>query len=113
IPKAGVKGPQAAAWLASQGIEIPSKPNTWLPLPGEALIGRLAETEFFIEGGAAAKLAPLLGEMPPGVYPVPREDACFVLAGRDIHEVLLQACSVDFQSNASQNALFMTSMVGV
>ncbi len=113
LRKAGVKGPHAAAWLAGQGIEVPPAPNSWLPLPGGALIGRLAETEFFLEGDAAAKLAPLLGETPPGVYPVPREDACFALAGSGMHEVLLQACSVDFESSPAQNALYMTSMVGV
>ena len=110
---AGVKGPSAAEWLIHQGIEVPAKPNTWLSLAGGALIGRLAETEFFIESGPAARLASLLDDVPVGVYPVPREDLCFALAGRDIHEVLLQVCSLDFASNRAQDALFMTSMVGV
>jgi sarcosine oxidase subunit gamma len=105
--KVGVKGPNAAAWLASQGIEVPAQPNTWKPL-GTGLIGRLAETEFFIEGGPA-----LRQEMPAGVYPVPHEDACFELSGADIREVLLQTCSVDFQSQSGGDRLFMTSMVGV
>lgn len=112
-PKAGLKGPSAAAWLASQGVEVPAQPNTWSRLAESGLIGRLAETEFFIEAGPAAKLAALLREAPAGVYPVPREDACFALAGSAIHEVLLQVCSVDFASNAKENALFMTSMAGV
>jgi len=111
--KTGVKGPRAAAWLASHGIEVPPDPNIWLALPGGALIGRLAETEFFIEHGPAAKLESLLDEAPAGVYPVPRQDSCFALVGQSIHEVLLQTCSVDFESNTAKNALFMTSMVGV
>jgi sarcosine oxidase subunit gamma len=113
LEKAGVKGPRAAAWLASHGVEVPPNLNTWLPLPGGALIGRLAETEFFMEGGPATKLLPLLDETPSGVYPVPRRDACFTLAGNRIHEVLLQVCSVDFESNRADNRLFMTSMAGV
>ncbi len=115
--KAGLKGPRAAAWLEGQGIEVPPGANTWTHLPGGALIGRLAETEFFLEDGAdpgpATKLAPLLDQAPSGVYPVPRQDSCFALVGQEIHEVLLQICSVDFESNTAQNALFMTSMVGV
>ena len=104
--KSGVKGPNAAAWLATQGIEVPAQPNTWEAL-GSGLIGRLAETEFFIEEGPALKDA-----LPAGVYPVPREDACFELSGADIHEVLLQVCSVDFAA-AKEKALYMTSMAGV
>lgn len=105
--KVGLKGPHAAAWLASQGIEVPAQPNTWKRL-GNGVIGRLAETEFFIEDGPALK-----AELPAGVYPVPREDACFELAGAGIHEVLLQTCSVDFQSQSGADRLVMTSMVGV
>jgi sarcosine oxidase subunit gamma len=108
-PKAGVKGPRAAAWLAAQGIDVPAQPNTW----AGALVGRLAETEFFIEGDAASKLAALRDQLPAGVYPVPREDACFELSGAALHEVLLQVCSVDFQGKHAPDALFMTSMAGV
>ena len=117
LRKAGVKGPQAAAWLTGEGITVPPGTNTWTPLPGGALIGRLAETEFFLQDGVdpgpATKLAPRLDQAPPGVYPVPRQDSCFALAGQEIHAVLLQVCSVDFASNAARNALFMTSMAGV
>ena len=105
--KVGLKGPNAAAWLTSQRIEVPAQPNTWKAL-GNGVIGRLAETEFFIEEGPALKR-----ELPAGVYPVPREDACFELSGDDIHEVLLQTCSVDFQSQSGGERLFLTSMVGV
>lgn len=112
-PKAGLKGPGAAAWLASQGVEVPAQPNTWIRLPESGLIGRLAETEFFIEAGPAAKLAPLLREAPAGVYPVPHQDAGFALSGGRMHEVLLQVCSVDFQAARADNALYMTSMAGV
>ena len=108
-PKAGVKGPHAAAWLAAQGIRVPALPNTWTG----AIVARLAETEFFVEGEAAAKLESLRDPLPAGVYPVPRQDVCFMLSGTALHEVLLQVCSVDFHGRHAPNALFLTSMVGV
>jgi sarcosine oxidase subunit gamma len=110
--KAGLKGPNAAAWLASQAIAVPIAPNRWAALPGGGLIGRLAEAEFFIEDGPAERLPALLDDSPRGVYPVPRADACFTLEGRAIHEVLVQVCNVNFQGHAP-DALFMTSMAGV
>jgi sarcosine oxidase subunit gamma len=105
--KTGFKGPNAAAWLAAQGVGVPPEPNTWKRLDS-GLIGRLAETEFFIEDGPALK-----DELPAGVYPVPREDACFELSGPGIHEVLLQTCSLDFESQSGGSRLFLTSMAGV
>ena len=111
--KVGAKGPQAAAWLASHGIEVPQGPNTWLTLPGGGLVARLAETEFFLEGDGLGGLASLLEQSSPGVYPVPRQDVCFELAGPSIHQVLRQTCSIDFQAKHSPGALFMTSMIGV
>ena len=109
--KTGLKGPGAPAWLASHGIVVPAAPNTWLE--GSGLIGRLGETEFFIEDGPAAKVEELLRDAPAGVYPVPREDVCFALAGTGIHDVLLQTCSVDFQSQSGGYRLFLISVVGV
>ena len=111
--KAGFKGPNAGAWLANQGIAVPQGPNTWAALPGGGLIGKLAETEFFIEDGPAERLPGLLEESQRGVYAVPREDACFTLEGRAIHDVLVQVCNVDFQARHAPNTLFMTSMAGV
>lgn len=91
----------------------PPKPNTWAALPGTALIGRLGETEFFIEEGPAAQIETQLREPAPGVYPVPRQDTSFALSGSGIQEVLLQTCSVDFQFQSGGSRLFLTSMVGV
>ena len=111
--KTGLKGPNAVAWLSSNGIEVPAKPNTWARLPGNALIGRLGEMEFFIEEGPAAKVETQLREPSRGVYAVPRQDTCFALSGSGIQEVLLQTCSIDFRSQSGGGRLFLTSMVGV
>ena len=111
--KIGLKGPSAGAWLSGSGINVPPDPNTWLALPGDALIGRLGETEFFIEEGPAAYVETQLREPGAGVYAVPRQDTCFALSGPGMYEVLLQTCSIDFQSQSGVARLFLTSMVGV
>lgn len=103
--KAGLKGPRAAAWLAERGIAVPPRANTWC---GE-LIARLGETEFFLEGDVAGKVAET---PPPGVYAVLRQDTAIALSGSRINELLLQTCSVDFTA-IHGDALVMTSMVGV
>lgn len=106
--KAGLKGPRAAAWLAARGVAVPERPNTWTG----ALIARLGETEFFLEGDAAHEVARALDHAPQHVYPIPRQDVAIALAGARINEVMLQTCSVDFSAIEPQ-ALVMTSMAGV
>ncbi len=109
-PRAGVKGPGAAAWLAALDLPVPRAPNTWLPLPG-GLIARLGLTEFLVDGSEAAKLAaPLV----PGVYPVLRQDTALVLHGARLNELLLETCSVDFRAlDLAARPVVLTSMAGV
>ena len=120
----GLKGPQAAAWLLQNGVELPEAANTWLSLRGGAggldasLIARLGASEFFLEegaqGGAVRALEVALASSPPGVYPVLREDAAFSLSGDASHEVLAQVCSIDFaRVAAASRSVFMTMMIGV
>jgi len=109
-PRAGVKGPSAAAWLAALDLPVPRAPNSWLPLPG-GLIARLGLTEFLVEGSEAAKLAAPLS---PGVYPVLRQDTALVLHGARLNALLLETCSVDFRAlDLSTRPVVLTSMVGV
>lgn len=109
-PRAGVKGPGAAAWLAALDLPVPRAPNSWLPLPG-GLIARLGLTEFLVEGAEAAKLAAPLS---PGVYPVLRQDTALVLHGARLNELLLETCSVDFSAlDLAARPVVLTSMVGV
>ena len=116
--RTGLKGPQAAAWLARQGVPVPAQPNHWEPLPAGGLIGRLATSEFFIEdradGDAAVRVAASLGHGAPGVYPVLRQDAALALAGRGALEALAQTCSVNFGAiDPASRQLVLTSMAGV
>ncbi|MCL5059922.1 MAG: hypothetical protein M1449_05070 [Candidatus Thermoplasmatota archaeon] len=109
-PRAGVKGPGAAAWLAALGLPVPEKPNSWLPLPG-GLIARLGMTEFLVEGPESAKLAAPLAH---GVYPVLRQDTALRLRGERLDELLLEICSVDFRAlDPVAHPVVLTSMAGV
>lgn len=109
-PRAGVKGPGAAAWLAALDLPVPRAPNSWLPLPG-GLIARLGLTEFLVEGPEAVKLAASLA---PGVYPVLRQDTALMLKGAHLNELLLETCSVDFRAlDLATRPVVLTSMVGV
>ena len=54
------------------------------------------------------------GGLPPGVYPVLRSDAGFVLSGRGSFDVLAQVCNVNFADlPPATNTVIMTLMVGV
>lgn len=109
-PRAGVKGPGAAAWLAALDLPVPHTPNSWLPLPG-GLIARLGLAEFVVEGAEAAKLAAPLA---PGVYPVLRQDTALVLKGAHLNDLLLETCSVDFSVlDRVARPVVLTSMAGV
>ena len=109
-PRAGVKGPGAAAWLASLGLPVPAMPNSWLPLEG-GLIARLGLSEFLVEGPESAKLA---APFVQGIYPVLRQDTALVLRGERLNDLLLEACSVDFQAlDPAAHPLVLTSMAGV
>lgn len=123
----GVKGPRAAEVLKSLGLNVPVKPNTWAPLhagdrdDSADVIGRLGNTEFFIEcsidgEGAASAIAALelRPAAEPGIYPVLREDFAVVLGGARAHEALAEVCNVDFASlPLAQQPVVMTLMAGV
>ena len=119
----GVKGPRAADWLVTQGIDVPATPNTWTQSEGgtaaDALLAaRLGAAEFFLEDGAAGtalkRISPALDGNPPGVYPVLREDWAFGLGGERVHDVLAQVCNVNFAAlPLDSRPLIMTLMIGV
>jgi sarcosine oxidase subunit gamma len=109
-PRAGVKGPGAAEWLAGLGLPVPDAPNRWLPVDG-GLVARLGLTEFLVEGPLSAQLA-----APPahGVYPVLRQDTVLALSGVRLDDLLLETCSVDFGAlDFSTRPVVLTTMVGV
>ncbi len=118
----GIKGPRAAEALKQLGLTVPARPNSWSPLRASDrddspnVIGRLGNTEFFLEeSGAApgiAALEQLAGDL-PGVYPVLREDTALVLGGPRASDVLVQVCNVNFAALPGPKTVVMTLMIGV
>jgi sarcosine oxidase subunit gamma len=122
LDRFGLKGPAAADWLAAHGIVVPPAPNTWAGAAHTGdetiLVARLGAGEFFVEdcvGGTALRgLLPPPEAHPPGVYPVVREDAAFLLCGEDSLDVLAQVCNVNFGDlSLDAHPVIMTSMIGV
>lgn len=114
----GVKGAGAAAWLVSQGLPVPQRPNQWCSLPSDGLIARLGTTEFLIEDGLEKAIAPQLAQqmmnVPPKVYPVLRQDVAIALTGRAVPDLLRQTCSVNFPAlDLTEQPVVLTSMIGV
>jgi sarcosine oxidase subunit gamma len=84
------------------------------------LVARLGASEFFLEGAAGSavlrSVAAALRALPqsPGVYPVLREDAGFLLSGDGLNDVLAQVCNVNFAAlPLVANPVIMTLMIGV
>jgi sarcosine oxidase subunit gamma len=117
LPRMGVKGPQAEAWLRSQGIEVPQDVNTWTRTAEGTIVARLARSEFFVEdepGGTSVERWRAALGYAPGVYPVLRQDAALGLAGERFTDLLVQVCNVDFRAwTLSQRVVVMTTMAGV
>jgi sarcosine oxidase, subunit gamma len=125
VPRArlGVKGPRAAEWLLARGIELPAGPNSWASFiptgcAEPLLVARLGGSEFFLEDGIIGQtltaLEAHLDENPPGVYPVLRTDAAFLLSGDGVHDALAQVCNVNFaELSLESHPVIMTLMIGV
>jgi sarcosine oxidase subunit gamma len=113
-PRCGCKGPGAAPWLAALGVPIPAAPNSAAALAGGGRVLRLGLTEFLVEGDAALVERLQAAPRAAGVYPVLRQDACLLLAGERLGELLLQSCNVNFAAlDSDSSTVVLTSMVGV
>ena len=116
LQRYGVKGPQAAHWLAKHGISIPSKANTWI-LSEHAIVMRLGASEFLIEdqteGKTCAKLEVDVVRV-SGVYKVPRADATYLLAGSQVLNLFAEICPLDLREAAlAENEVIMTQVAGI
>lgn len=116
LARYGVKGAQAAAWLAKHGVKIPDAPNTWM-LSGQTLVMRLGSSEFLIEdqtdGETCKKLLADTTRV-PNVYKVPRADAAYLLAGSDVLNLLSELCALDLRENSLlENDVVMTQVAGI
>jgi sarcosine oxidase, subunit gamma len=115
IPRFGVKGAIAEAWLATQSIPVPDRPNSWYPLPEGGIIARLGISEFLIEdSNVAPRLMQACKSPPAKVYPVLRQDLAIALIGSKVNELLSQTCSFNFQSlSFADRSVILTSIAGV
>jgi sarcosine oxidase subunit gamma len=116
--RCGLKGPNAADWLAAQGIRAPEQPNRWLPLEEGGLVARLGRTEYLVESGLADTRAwdlwQALRQPVSGVYPVLRQDCALALRGHRSRDLLLQTCSVNLHDLPADNReVTLTSIAGV
>lgn len=112
-----VKGPQAAAWLASQNIKIPTDNNAWVEHE-DSLVLRLGGSEFLIEdqynGHICEKLAGFNQATTTDVYKVQRADAAFLLSGSEVLNMLSELCMLDLRDSAlASNTVVMTQVAGI
>lgn len=118
LTRFGVKGANAAQWLAEWGLPIPDRPNTWHPLPEGGTVARLGLTEFLIEDSLNSAIAPQLAtacKSPPAkVYPVLRQDLALGLVGDRVNALLRQTCSFNFQAlSLGDRPVVLTNAIGV
>jgi sarcosine oxidase, subunit gamma len=112
----GVKGAQAAAWLAMHGVKIPAAANTWV-LHEQTMVMRLGSSEFLLEDQTGSETCKkLLADTlrVPNVYKVPRADAAYLLAGSDVLNLLSELCALDLRETALlENDVVMTQVAGI
>lgn len=116
LTRYGVKGPQAAKWLASHGVATPKDANTWVQ-NGQTLVMRLGGSEFLIEdqeGGKTCEKLVTDSKRVVGVYKVPHVDVSYLLSGSEVLNLLSELCALDLRESAlAENMLVMTQVAGI
>lgn len=113
----GIKGPEAANWLISQGVQIPTSKNEWIEHEGY-LVLRLGGSEFLIEdqynSNICQKLAGFNQASIASAYKVQRADAAFILSGSEVLNMLSELCILDLRDSAlASNTVIMTQLAGI
>jgi len=115
LPKMGVKGPEALAWLAQARIPVPENVYGCCSLGDGGLVIRTERHEVFLEDGRdshnVSELEHGLRSSSSGVYLVRRQDASFLLTGSRCNSVLRETCGVDFSE--PPDGIVMTRVAGV
>lgn len=109
LPRVGFRGTDSAAYLQSQGYQLPDRPNqAYLQGSGEQVL-RLSQTEYFLlgslaDGGAriAADEAGWHYDGHQASYLLPRQDshAWLALTGAHLPELFAKLCGVDLRAEA-------------
>jgi sarcosine oxidase subunit gamma len=117
LSRYGVKGAQAAKWLAERQVTTPANPNSWSVSDQNTLVLRLGGSEFVLEdqfaGSTCARLASDTNRV-PNVYKVPRADAAFILSGSEVLNMLSELCSLDLREKSlGAEEVIMTQIAGI
>jgi sarcosine oxidase subunit gamma len=108
LPRWGLKGRDAFAYLKTQGAITPSDDNRAEPQHDGSLIARLSPGEALILSSVPdgrSSVAGAIEAMPPegrgACYPVPRRDShCwFIVAGHDAPRMFAKLCGVDLAAD--------------
>ncbi len=118
LPRFGIKGPSAEAWLLSQGLSVPSQFNSWVVDPQGIVVLRLGNSEFLIEdqfnSNFCQKLFAFNQAEIVGAYQVARADAALVLSGSEVLNLLSEVCVLDLRdSMLADQQVVMTQIAGV
>jgi glycine cleavage system aminomethyltransferase T len=102
LPKLGLKGAGALAWLSEAGIPVPDGIYDWNRMEGDGLVLRIDRNEVFLEEGSRGAVVGRLAARPglgttELVQRVEHQEAGFLLSGGRAWEVLRQVCSYDFR----------------
>jgi sarcosine oxidase subunit gamma len=109
LPRTGVRGRGAGAWLESLAVPLPPAPNRAIASGGD-WVARLGAEDYLLLGdlrsapGPCARVAEALANPSapapaPTVAPVPRQasHAWFELAGAGARELLARLCAIDLR----------------
>jgi sarcosine oxidase, subunit gamma len=112
LPRWGMKGRGAFAWLKTQGAITPRGDNRAEPQDDGSLIARLSPGEALILSSVPdgrSSLALAIETIPPegrgSCYPVPRRDShCwFIVMGHDAPRMFAKLCGVDLAADQFTN----------
>ncbi|MEM1153383.1 MAG: sarcosine oxidase [Pseudomonadota bacterium] len=106
MPRFGVRGAGAAAYLQSRDIDVPSMVNTASVSPDARWVARLGKTEYWVFYAALCDAYPphMLGldSIAEGCYPVPCDQAraWFVIDHAQRAAAMAKLCAVDLRDDA-------------
>jgi sarcosine oxidase subunit gamma len=120
LPRTGIKGPAALAWLRDQGWPVPEADNQAVASDTGAQVLRLGPREVVVLaalGGDAESVRTLQGAIPGGgAWAVPRRDshAWFALEGEPASDCLAKLCGVDLRpAHFPPGAIAQTSVARI
>lgn len=108
LPRMGLRGADAAAYLQARGFVLPGAPNQALRQADGGLVARLSQSEYLLLGSLYDMGARIAGEESAwqlddsACYLLPRQDshAWLQLSGEHCAQVMAKLCGVDLRPQA-------------